>query len=149
MMNSVPQNRLAESASINNILQQVGASLGVAFLGALLSHRTTFHTAVAGQSIKATDPAFLSVIGNVMDHVHGFGFSHGQAYAISKGMVTQAVIRSAVIKSYQDTFFVGGIVVLLSIPFALFLPWGLVRRKHGHTLDREEIEELPVEVIID
>lgn len=131
-MNSVPQNKIGVASSMNNILQQIGASMGIAFFTAILSNRSVYHIAMTGQDVQAGNPVFLQSMKNIMEHVHSLGYGFGTSMAAARGMLMTTVIKTAVVKAFQDTFFVATIVIALVIPLAFMLPMNVIRQPHGH-----------------
>ncbi len=130
-MNSVPQKKIGVASSMNSIIMQVGASMGIAFFTAVLSNRSVYHIAMVGQSVKSGNPIFLQSIANLMQHIHSLGYGFGTATAASRGLLMSSVIKSGLVMAFQDTFLIAAIVVILALPLALMLPLNVVRQVHG------------------
>ncbi len=148
-MNSVPQRKIGIASSMNSIIQQVGASIGIAFFTAILSNRSVFHIAMAGQNIKASNPAFRQSLENIMAHVHELGYGFGTSMLASRGMLMGAIVKSGVIKAFQDTFFIAALVVMIAVPLALMLPANVVRQPHTHGPKRGKTKEESLDIVID
>ena len=140
-MNSVPQSKIGVASSMNNILQQIGASMGIAFFTAILSNRSVYHIAMTGQDVQAGNPVFLQSMKNIMEHVHSLGYGFGTSMAAARGMLMTTVIKTAVVKAFQDTFFVATIVIALVIPLAFMLPMNVIRQPHGHKSEEHVIAD--------
>src|SRR5208337_5580823 len=115
-MNSVPQNKIGVASSMNNIIMQVGASLGIAFFTTVLSTRSVFHIAMVGQAVKSGNPVFRQSVGNIMQHVHSLGYGLVTANAAGRGLLMSSLIKSGVIRAFQDTFLIASIIVILAVP---------------------------------
>jgi hypothetical protein len=132
VMNSVPQRKVAVVASMNNIMMQVGASMGIALFGTILSNRAVYHVAIVGQSVSKDNHVFKSTVETLMQHAHGLGYTMAQAGAAAQSIVFRAMTKAALVNSFQDVFFIGSIIVLLCLPMAFLLPAQVVRQPHGH-----------------
>jgi EmrB/QacA subfamily drug resistance transporter len=132
VMNSVPQKKIGVASSMNNIIQQIGASLGTTLFTTILSNRVIYHITMVSQSAKADNPAFGQVMENLMRYIHSLGYGFSTSMAASRGFLIQSMTTSATVMSFDDTFYVGGIIVLLSMPLAFLLPVNVVRQPHGH-----------------
>jgi len=140
-MNSVPQKKIGVASSMNNIIMQVGASLGIAFFTAILSNRSVYHIAMAGQDVKAGNPAFRQAMVNIMQHVHSLGYGFSTARAAGTSLLMGSVIKHAVVEAFQDTFYIASIVVVLALPLALILPLNVVRHAHGQRPEGSAVAE--------
>jgi DHA2 family multidrug resistance protein len=132
VMNSVPQNKIGVASSMNNIIMQIGASIGIAIFVAILSNRTVYHISIVGQNAHSGNPIFMSVVEGLVQRAHGLGYSMSQAYAAAQGTVLKAMMKSAMINSFQDVFLLGSIIVALTVPLAFMLPAKVVTVPHGH-----------------
>jgi hypothetical protein len=139
-MNSVPQKRIGVASSMNNILMQVGASMGIAFFTAVLSNRAVYHIAMTGQDVKAGNPVFMNSFSAILQHIHSLGYNYAASIAGARGMLMGNIMQSAVIKAYEDTFIVAALVVFVSLPLAFMLPMQVVRQPHGEKPQHVAVE---------
>ncbi len=121
-MNMVPKDKIAVASSMNNILQQIGDAVGIAFFTAVMSSRSVFHIAIAGQNMKSGTQAMAQSAGLIMEHIHSLGLNIGAAATAARALCMNSIIQSAVIRSFQDTFFIATVAAALSIPLAFLLP---------------------------
>ena len=128
-LNSVPHNKIGVAATINNINMQVGASIGIAFFGTILLNRATFHIAMVSQATKTGNPIFTTTLQNLMFHIHNLGYSYSHTAIAGKVWLIKNMITAGMVRSFQDVFLIGAIVVVLAIPAAFFLP--LKNLHHG------------------
>ncbi|HEY1405936.1 MAG TPA: DHA2 family efflux MFS transporter permease subunit, partial [Spirochaetota bacterium] len=129
LMNAVPPYKIGMASSMNNILMQVGASIGIAFFGTSLSHRAIYHLSEVSQAISPDNVSFASTAHEFSRHVHTLGYSYAQSLTITKSVLVGRVFQAAMVMSYQDAFIIGGVVVLLAVPLAFLLP---VKPVHHH-----------------
>ncbi len=138
VMNSVPQHKVAAASSLNNILMQVGASIGIAVFATMLSNRATYHVAIVGQAAKATNPVFTATVAELIRKGHSVGLSLAQSAGTAKAYLMQVMTKSALVNAFQDVFILGAIIVALTIPLAFMLPAQVVHQPHkGPTLPGE------------
>jgi MFS transporter, DHA2 family, multidrug resistance protein len=136
VMNSVPQHKIGVASSMNSIIQQVGASMGIAIFATILSTRATYHVAIVGQSIKMSNPVFSETLAELIRHGHSIGLSFSQSAAAAQSAIIGVVTKSALVNAFQDVFIVGALIVALTIPLAFFLPAELIHQPHGHKSDK-------------
>jgi MFS transporter, DHA2 family, multidrug resistance protein len=132
VMNSVPQRKIGFASSMNSIMMQVGASLGIAVFGTLLSNRAVYHIAIVGQSTTAGNPIFAATVETLMQRAHGLGYTFSQAMMASRAVLMGSMTKAALVMSFEDVFILGAIIVACSIPLAFLLPANVVRQPHGH-----------------
>lgn len=121
-MNAVPRNKAGITSSMLNLIQQVGGSIGIAFLATVLGHRIHFHMAVASSAMHANSPAMFDTVRRVAAHAHLLGLTHGQSFMAAKMGVAHQLGVAAMVSSFQDAFMVGAGIVAIAIVPALFLP---------------------------
>ncbi len=153
-MNAIPQSKIGMASSMNSIIQQVGASLGIAFFATSLSTRASYHIGVLSQGIKTgTSPLYHAVNSTmkyaysggavysqeagVAAHAHSAGITYLHAASVAKMDIFTRAIKSAMVMSFQDAFMVGAFIVALAIPIAFFLPKEVVLR-HGSSKNKPE-----------
>jgi DHA2 family multidrug resistance protein len=132
VMNSVPQHKVGVASSMNNIIMQVGASIGIAVFATLLSNRAVYHVSIVGQAAKASNPAFMTAMSEIMRRGHSVGFSISQSMVGARSILMQVMSKSALVNSFQDVFLMGSLIVACTIPLAFFLPLNVVHQPHGH-----------------
>jgi DHA2 family multidrug resistance protein len=126
-MNVVPKDKIAVASSMNNILQQIGGAMGIAFFTAVMSNRSVFHIAIAGQNMKQGSEAMARSMELIMRHVHSLGYDMSTSLLTSGALCMNNIIHSAIIRSFQDTFFIAALAAAVSIPLAFLLPSKLVK----------------------
>jgi DHA2 family multidrug resistance protein len=122
MMNSVPQKKAGNATSMNGIIQQVGGSIGIAIFGTLLTNRGHFHMSIISQSISNGTAAFQTAAISMLHRVHNSGFDYANSASIAKAFLIKELSLFASVMSFQDTFFTGGIFIILVLPVAFMLP---------------------------
>ena len=132
-MNSVPSRKAGMASSLMNIIQQVGGSIGIAFFATALSNRAHYHISIVSESAKSTNPAFIEAASKIIQHVHTMGFSYSQSMTAAKIAIVKTMTKAAMVMSFQDAFIIGGIIVALAIPMAIFLPSKAVHHVHGES----------------
>jgi MFS transporter, DHA2 family, multidrug resistance protein len=141
-MNSVPQSKTGLASSMISIFQQIGGSVGIVILGTVLQNRVHFHLDVIGGALQSGSTAISQTAGGIMHHVHELGYSYAQSMQIAQTLVSQKIAQSAVVMSFQDSFIVGGIIVIVAIIPALFLPKSITYHKEKLKAEEETIIEI-------
>jgi DHA2 family multidrug resistance protein len=97
----LPANRSNEASALINLMRNLGGSVGVSFVTAMLAERTQFHHARLAEHVTA---------------YNGFTWNTPLAHIASLVQV------QATIMSYLDIFWLLGIVALVVSPIVLLLP---------------------------
>jgi EmrB/QacA subfamily drug resistance transporter len=141
-MNCVPQNKIGMASSMSNVIQQVGGSVGIAFFTSALTNRAHYHMSVVAQGMHSGTAEFSESIKNVAYHAHGLGFTHAQSAMIGQSFVMQQVSQSAMVMSFQDTFLIGMILMVVAIPLAMLLPNKMEHHVNNAKVDKEVMLEV-------
>ena len=139
VLSEVPAARLGAGSGANNTLRQVGAALGIAVIGAVLS-ATLSHSAQARLAGDAKVPDFVkTAIVSSLDQGASIGEGSLQVRGAPAGMENSAAFQEvgAIVKeSFVDAARAGALVasvfVLMGAVSSLFIP-GTIRRKGGTT----------------
>lgn len=109
---NVPKTRAGAASGILNTVWQVGGSLGIAVGQTYLTSRTAARYAdVAGQMVLSRIPA------------------HDWAQKVSPATLEQLAQGIATVRAYDDTFLLGGAIIAITAPLALFLQYKALQRK--------------------
>jgi DHA2 family multidrug resistance protein len=115
----LPKKDVAQASGLFNLSRQMGGSIGIAALTAILERRIAFHRVNVVSHMTAVDPKVTERLGQ---YAHGF-VSHGtdavtaqhKALASLEGM---AQMQSAIL-GYADTFVMVAGVFLIMMPMVL------------------------------
>ncbi|OPY56608.1 MAG: Multidrug export protein EmrB [Pelotomaculum sp. PtaU1.Bin035] len=120
-MNSVPHFLIGRASALSNLVRQISASFGIAYLTYVMLHRQEYHTAWLADTVSWDCP----VVAGALQQIQGALVQAGSA---SQGDITGAasilyamVRREAFISGIADAFIVSAIITSLAIPLVLFL----------------------------
>jgi len=122
MANSVPQKKTGMATSIMNIVQQLGGAIGIAIFNAIEINRAKFHTAMVGEMMKNGNGVFSGSLAAEMVKARSLGYNFAGSISVARGMLLRKLSLSAIVMSFQDTFIVAGLVILITIPMAFLMP---------------------------
>jgi DHA2 family multidrug resistance protein len=119
-MDPVPREQMGNATSIFNLMRNIGASFGIAFVTTALSRRMQFHQHRLSSDITASSPTFLQALAaakmQFMQQGADAVTATQRAYAAIYGMVQQ----QAALLSFVEEFWLLAVIFLLMIP-ALWL----------------------------
>lgn len=121
-LNVIPKHSAGMASSMMNLIQQVAGSVGIAILGAVLSHRTVFHQGLVAATWDSTSPATQEVVGRVADRLLSLGVAPDMAQSGAGFTVMGHLFQIASVAAFEDAFLVGMVIVLLAFLPALLLP---------------------------
>lgn len=136
-MNAVEKSKAGMAASMLNIIQQVGGSVGIAALSLGLHRRATYHLSLVGASASNSSPAYKFAFQNIMSRAHEMGHSHLESARLAAIYLGQQLARAASVTAFQDAFLMTAIVVFLSSVFVFFLPSSPARRQSAEPIHME------------
>jgi DHA2 family multidrug resistance protein len=114
---------IGQGAGLNNMMRQLGGSFGIAALTTLIHIRQQGHRNNLLVNINQYNPAFnerlQGMIHNFMAHGKSLLDATKMAYASMDGIIT----RQAMLLTYDDAYWLTGLVMLFSIPFLYLQPF--------------------------
>jgi DHA2 family multidrug resistance protein len=108
---NVPRTRAGAASGILNTVWQVGGSLGIAVGQTYLTSRTALRYDEVASGLVLSRPAVAS-----------------WAAHTSHATLAQLAQLVATVRAYDDTFLLGGMLIAVSAPLALFLKYKALRR---------------------
>lgn len=120
-LGSLPKHDIAAGAGLFNLTRQLGGSIGVAGLTALLDVRTAFHRAVLVEKLGADDPRVMERLTAFAQNFIAHGMDVVTAKARALGMLDGIVQMQASILSFNDSFTITAYAFLATLPLVLLL----------------------------
>lgn len=114
---------LGQGSGLNNMMRQLGGSFGIAILTTLIHNRSGKHRADLLVNINQYNPAFTERFNGL---VHGFtatGKSLTDATTMAYKAIEGMVARQTMLLTYDDAYWISGMVMLCSIPLLYLQPF--------------------------
>jgi DHA2 family multidrug resistance protein len=114
---------LGQGSGLNNMMRQLGGSFGIAILTTLIHSRSGKHRSDLLVNINQYNPAFTDRFNGL---IHGFmtaGKSVGDATTMAYKAIEGMVARQTMLLTYDDAYWVSGMVMLCSIPLLYLQPF--------------------------
>jgi len=114
---------LGQGTGLNNMMRQLGGSFGIAALTTLIHIRQAYHRSILIENVNPYNSIYTQqnngLIANFM--------AHGKGLADATRMAAQAmegkVIRQTLLLTYNDAYWVAGLIMLFSIPLIYLQPF--------------------------
>lgn len=119
---------LGQGTGLNNMMRQLGGSFGIAALTTVIHIRQGVHRNNLLVNINPYNPAYVERFNM---YIHGFmakGKSMLDATHMAYGAMDGAIIKQSLLLTYDDAYWLTGIVMLCSIPLLYLQPF---RRKNA------------------
>ncbi|WP_341473751.1 DHA2 family efflux MFS transporter permease subunit [Desulfofundulus thermobenzoicus] len=113
-MEAVPARLSGRASAFNNLVRQVSASFGIAFLTYVMTSRQVYHFEWLRESLSWSSPVAFAAIGQLKQALA----LPGDAALAVLGMAAQ---RQAMASAIADTFVVSAAMVAVAIPLSLLL----------------------------
>jgi DHA2 family multidrug resistance protein len=118
----IPQVKMAQASGLFNVIRQVGGSFGVAILGAMLTRRTIFHSALYGQALDPASPLFQTTQFKLQLFAqHASGGTSTLAASRARALILGHLNQQAFVSAIGDDFYIAGIISLACAIPLLFL----------------------------
>ncbi len=115
-MNTIPHFLIGRASAMGNLVRQISASFGIAYLTYVMLHRQEYHAAVIADSVSWTSPA-----AGVMQQLQGLLAQAGYSPQGAAGILNGLVLREALIRGLADAFVVSTVIIVIAIPFVFLL----------------------------
>ena len=114
---------LGQGSGLNNMMRQLGGSFGIAVLTTLIHTRQAYHRSHLLENINVLNPAFIERFNG---HLHNFmskGKSLSDATTMAYKAIEGGIIRQTLLLTYDDAYWLSGMVMLFSIPLLYLQPF--------------------------
>ncbi|PZP63258.1 MAG: EmrB/QacA family drug resistance transporter [Pseudoxanthomonas spadix] len=117
-ISSVPKDLAGDASGLFNAARNLGGSIGLALISTFQERRMTYHTQMLGSSVTANSPAGQDYVHQLTGALHAGG---GDAPMQAIGALARMVQLQALVMTYNDLFWIFGVIVVCSIPLAFLL----------------------------
>jgi DHA2 family multidrug resistance protein len=114
---------IGQGSGLNNMMRQLGGSFGIAALTTIIHMRQGLHRSNLISNINPYNPAYTERFNQLM---HGFmakGKSMMDATQMAYSAIEGTVIRQTMLLTYDDAYWISGLVMLFSIPLLYLQPF--------------------------
>lgn len=114
-------NQIASATGFMNLARQLGGSFGVAILTTIIQQRIDFHRVVLVEKMTPYSPWVLERQSQLAAMMHQFGASAQSGVAASLQALDGIVNTQATMLAYDDSFWLLGVMFIISLPSVLLL----------------------------
>ena len=121
-INDIPGKQIAQATGMFNTIRQIGGSFGVAILGALLTQRVIYHTAIYSQAVDQNSTAFKHIVYGLSNHIrYTVGGTGSELMIKANALIAKNLTGQAFVHGITDDFLVGAIITLFLLIPVFFL----------------------------
>ncbi|MBP3973327.1 MDR family MFS transporter [Pseudoxanthomonas spadix] len=117
-ISAVPTELAGDASGLFNAARNLGGSIGLALISTFQDRRLTYHTQVLGSATTANSPLGQDYMQQLSGALQGSG---ADAPMQAIGAFAQTVQLQALVMTYNDLFWIFGVIVACSIPLAFLL----------------------------
>jgi len=121
-MNAVSKKSSGMASSMLNIIQQVGGSIGIAFLSLILHRRSSFHLNHIGSQISSSSSSFQDSNMALAARARELGYTHHDSMMVAASTIGRHIVKSVGVLAFQDAFLVGSILTFCTLFLVFYLP---------------------------
>jgi len=107
---------IGQGSGLNNMSRQLGGSFGIAALTTLIHVRAGFHRSNLLTNINEYNPSFTQKLNGLISNFMAKGASFIDAKLMAMKAIEGTVIKQTMLLTYNDAYWVAGLVMLCSIP---------------------------------
>ncbi len=119
-INSVPRSQVATASSFLNVAQRFGGSFGIAILNTLVTNSIHSHSIRIAEKVTPQSPNFLRLFHEISSIPHYLNSSLSATSQTQLYSLKTISLKASVL-GFDNGFFIGGIVILASVPLCLML----------------------------
>ncbi len=117
----LPPEKTAVGSGLMNVSRQIGGAFGVAIVGVLLERREVFHHSFFAQAQNLSSFATKSFLAHFQALFQHLGSVEQTAYQKALALLHLIVKKEAMVASFDDCFFIAGMIFLLAMIPTLLL----------------------------
>jgi DHA2 family multidrug resistance protein len=114
---------IGQGAGLTNMMRQLGGSFGIAGLTTLIHVREAVHRNNLIANINQYNPYYTERFNNVVHLLMSKGKSAYDATRMAYGAIETTVSKQSLLLTYNDAYWVVGLVMLASIPLLFLAPF--------------------------
>jgi DHA2 family multidrug resistance protein len=114
---------LGQGTGLNNMMRQLGGSFGIAVLTTIIHIRTATHRSNLLTNINPYNNAFNQRLNFLEQAFIAKGKSASDAMHMAYAAIENAVTRQSLLLTYDDAYWISGLVMLFSIPLLYLQPF--------------------------
>jgi DHA2 family multidrug resistance protein len=115
-LSRIPKQKIAQASGLFNVIRQLGGSFGVAIMGALLTRRMLYHSAMFGQMVDQQSAAFQQVTQNLARFSQQtLGGTMSYAAMRAKAMVVSHVMQQSFVQAVCDDFLIAAVITIVGV----------------------------------
>jgi DHA2 family multidrug resistance protein len=116
-LQDVPPEEMGQATGLNNMMRQLGGSLGIAIITTIISSRLSMHRAHLIEYISPYSPHFNERFNSAVQGLIARGYSFAEAKRLALQSINGAVVKQTLLLTYADAFWIGGLIFMIAIPF--------------------------------
>lgn len=118
-LNTIPQHLTGRATALNNLVRQISASLGIAFLTWVMVRQQDLHAAVMADGVSWSNPVASAAMDQLAAQLAADGIPAGREGAA--GLIYSSVQQHSMAAAMGDTFLVGTVIMLFAVPLIFLL----------------------------
>jgi len=118
-LNTIPQFLTGRATAMNNLVRQISASLGIAFLTWVMVRQQAQHAAIMSDGVSWSNPVAPAAVNQLAAQMAAAGIPAGPDGAA--GLIYASEQQQSMAVAMGDTFLVGTVIILFAVPLIFLL----------------------------
>ncbi|KJS12080.1 MAG: major facilitator transporter [Peptococcaceae bacterium BRH_c8a] len=118
-LNTIPQFLTGRATAMNNLVRQISASLGIAFLTWVMVRQQAQHAAIMADGVSWSNPVAPAAVDQLANQLAAAGIPAG--FDGASGLIYASVQQQSMATAMGDTFLVGTAIILFAVPLIFLL----------------------------
>ncbi|RYY33233.1 MAG: DHA2 family efflux MFS transporter permease subunit [Sphingobacteriaceae bacterium] len=114
---------IGQGSGLNNMMRQLGGSFGIAALTTLIHVRQGYHRNSLLTNVNLFDPETVNRLNGSIQNFMARGRSLMDATQMAYKSLEGAVVKQTLLLTYNDAYWVSGLIMLFSIPLIFLQPF--------------------------
>ena len=112
----ISKQKMAQASGLFNVIRQIGGSFGVAIMGAMLTRRLIFHTAMYSAAASQSSPAFQHILHGVQTFAQQTAGGTEPAATMRAGaLIASHLAQQAFVQAVDDDFLIAAVISIVGI----------------------------------
>ncbi|MEO5894055.1 MAG: DHA2 family efflux MFS transporter permease subunit [Ferruginibacter sp.] len=119
-VSSLEAKDIPQGAALNNMMRQLGGSVGLAMVNTYLHNRNAVHRSDLVSKLTTDNSIVMERLSKYTNYFLSKGSTSFQAHDRALGLLDAGVIRQTNLLSFSDAYLLVGMIFILSIPLLFF-----------------------------